>query len=323
VDVEYNISYTMKQRRLLRGDLHTHTVVSDGVLKVRELAEHARGHGLDFVAVTDHNVLYEACAADSVPGITLIPGMEWTLFKGHSNFLGLQRPLCGSYIADTPQEIRERFTLARTYGALVCVNHPCAEYAAFKTPLDELDFDCMEVWNGPMNCSNLEAIALWQRLLVSGRRIAACAGSDYHYDALLLFIGGPTTCVWADSASAGDIIDAVRRGRSYMVYHPKGPAIVSMTGTSPGEPKAEVGEIIRHHEGAALEVALQGLAAGDELLVLNPNGQRSVHVMRGSGVLNLHIVIDKPGFAALMLVRNLYPSEEKLPVLLSNPVYFE
>ena len=44
-------------RRWLAGDLHTHTVHSDGVMTVPELARFAAGRGLDFLAVTDHNTV--------------------------------------------------------------------------------------------------------------------------------------------------------------------------------------------------------------------------------------------------------------------------
>ena len=43
--------------RWLAGDLHTHTVHSDGALTVAELAALAAGRGLDFIAVTDHNTV--------------------------------------------------------------------------------------------------------------------------------------------------------------------------------------------------------------------------------------------------------------------------
>ena len=43
--------------RWLAGDLHTHTVHSDGALTVPELARLAAEQGLDFLAVTDHNTV--------------------------------------------------------------------------------------------------------------------------------------------------------------------------------------------------------------------------------------------------------------------------
>ena len=43
--------------RLLKGDLHTHTLASDGVLTAKELGWRAVRHGLDYVAITDHNTV--------------------------------------------------------------------------------------------------------------------------------------------------------------------------------------------------------------------------------------------------------------------------
>src|SRR6266702_2552993 len=60
--------------RWLAGDLHAHTVHSDGVMSVPELARFAAGRGLDFLAVTDHNTIShhaELPAAASAHGITL------------------------------------------------------------------------------------------------------------------------------------------------------------------------------------------------------------------------------------------------------------
>src|SRR5580658_987711 len=60
----------------LAGDLHAHTVHSDGVLTVPELARFATERGLDFLAVTDHNTTshhHELPAASAAHGIVLVP----------------------------------------------------------------------------------------------------------------------------------------------------------------------------------------------------------------------------------------------------------
>ena len=78
-------------RRWLAGDLHTHTVHSDGAMTVPELARFAVGQGLDFIAVTDHNTVShhaELPAAAAAHGITLLPGQEVTVQAGHANVLG-------------------------------------------------------------------------------------------------------------------------------------------------------------------------------------------------------------------------------------------
>src|SRR6478672_2481297 len=72
-------------RRWLAGDLHTHTVHSDGKLTVPELAVLAAKRGLDFLAVTDHNTIShhaELAAASRRYGIILLPGQEVTTDGG-------------------------------------------------------------------------------------------------------------------------------------------------------------------------------------------------------------------------------------------------
>lgn len=60
-------------------DLHTHTFYSDGALSPAELVARAAAHGVQVLALTDHDVtdgLPEARAAAEAAGITLVPGVE-------------------------------------------------------------------------------------------------------------------------------------------------------------------------------------------------------------------------------------------------------
>src|ERR1700750_250056 len=78
-------------RRWLAGDLHTHTVHSDGKLTVPELAALAARRGLDFLAAPDNNTLSphaELAAAARRYGIILLPGQEVTTDGGHAGALG-------------------------------------------------------------------------------------------------------------------------------------------------------------------------------------------------------------------------------------------
>jgi predicted metal-dependent phosphoesterase TrpH len=58
-------------------DLHTHTILSDGVLTPRELVSRALDHGVDALAITDHDTLdaYRELAP-AQDRIKLIPGIE-------------------------------------------------------------------------------------------------------------------------------------------------------------------------------------------------------------------------------------------------------
>jgi predicted metal-dependent phosphoesterase TrpH len=60
-------------------DLHTHTFYSDGALSPAELVARAAAHGVQVLALTDHDVtdgMPEAQAAAQQAGITLVPGVE-------------------------------------------------------------------------------------------------------------------------------------------------------------------------------------------------------------------------------------------------------
>ncbi len=150
VTVTYELTFTFKHLRLLKGDLHTHTIGSDGVLTVEELARHVQRHGMHYLAITDHNQMVSAESLPQMPGFTLIPGVEWTHYKGHANFLGVDKPYDEPFYANTPQEAQARFASARARGALIVINHPFDELCPFQFDMDLLPYDCLEIWNGPM-----------------------------------------------------------------------------------------------------------------------------------------------------------------------------
>ena len=54
-----------------------------------------------------------------------------------------------------------------------------------------------------MRMSNLQAVGYWNDLLLAGEKVPICGGSDYHRDTPFIFLGGPTTCIYAMSPSHG------------------------------------------------------------------------------------------------------------------------
>src|SRR6202051_45833 len=74
-----------------RGDLHLHTVHSDGAHRPSELVSAAHAGGLDFIVSTDHNTsaanrVWPACRTDA---LLVIPGEEVTTRHGHWLAVGL------------------------------------------------------------------------------------------------------------------------------------------------------------------------------------------------------------------------------------------
>lgn len=316
--VTYEIHLKGKQPRLLKGDLHAHTVASDGVLTAEELGWRALRHGLDFLAITDHNQPVSADALPRIPGLTLIPGIEWTHYKGHANFTGVDRPYDEPFAANTPEEVAERFQSARSRGALITINHPFEDCCPFLFDMNNLSFDCLEVWNGPMRESNLRAVGLWHSLLAAGKKIPIVGGSDFHRDTPFLFPGGPTTCVYAQSAGASDILAALRQGHAYIAFAPNGPTL----NLSAGE-EAILGDTVSWSEVCELRIEVDGLLAGDVLRMVTKAGADTLLQAPSAGAFSGTYTMKEPGFARFEILRSFLPGVPMLPALLSNPIYFE
>lgn len=317
VTVTYELNFTPKRLRLLKGDLHAHTLASDGVLTLTELGYHALRHGLDFLAITDHNQTISADALPAIPGLTLIPGVEWTHYKGHANFSGVDQPYDGSFMANTLEEVQAHFTCAHERGALITVNHPFDEGCPFLFDMNSLAYDCLEIWNGPMRMSNIQAIGFWHSLLVAGQKVPACGGSDYHRSQPFLFLGGPTTCVYAQSAGPSDILSALRQGHAYIVYAPDGPTLELTAG------EAILGDSVAFSQSGEIQITVGNLRAGDVLQVVTAQGSTPLLKAETNGEFRGDFKLETPGFARVEVLREFIPGVPMLPALISNPIYFD
>lgn len=317
VEVGYELTFLPKYRRLFKGDLHTHTYGSDGVLALGELAQHAMRNGLNFLALTDHNQMVSADTLQQYPGITLIPGVEWTHYQGHANFLGVDRPYDEAFLANTIEEVQARFESAHMRGALISVNHPCDPVCPFLFDMNSLPYDCLEIWNGPMRGSNLQAIGLWHSLLMAGKKVPICAGSDYHRDSLLLFPGGPTTCVYAMSASPRDILTALKQGHAFLTYSVNGPMLEMKAG------EASLGDSVTFSHQKQFDYQASGLLAGDMVQVVTTRGSVPVLKAESDGTMNGVYDMEAPGFAFIEILRSFLPGLPLLPAAISNPIYFD
>lgn len=183
--------------------------------------------------------------------------------------------------------------------------------------MNTLPFDCLEIWNGPMRVSNLQAIGLWQDMLAAGKKVPICGGSDYHRNHLFIFVGGPTTCVHAMSASPVDILSALKQGHAYLTFALNGPTLEMTAGDAlPGDsvPFSRVKEI---------QISASGLQSGDIVQVITPRGSVSILEAKMAGNMQATCKMNAAGFAYVMILRNFIPGVPPLPALISNPIYFD
>ena len=317
VDVSVTLEFTPKVRRWLCGDLHVHTLASDGSLPIEHLAEHARIHGLDFVAITDHNQSVKRATFPQVEGLTIIPGQEWTHYKGHSNFLGLEQTYQGSFIANNQEEVQAIFHEAHQNGALIVINHPYEANFGFRYDLDSLDYDLIEIWNGPIRPANLEAIARWDGMLKAGRKQVATCGSDYHEDTFFQRLASPCIYVLADSNSESDILNAVKAGRSYFAFSPtKLQLLLDVDGQT-------YGSSLTWREG--MQASLKGIALekGDVIRLITQEGSQDIFTAPEKGDYETSLPVTTPGYWRLEVWRTFFNFLPAMPALITNPIWFD
>jgi hypothetical protein len=240
-----------------RGDLHAHTPESSdawksgSALTPAQWAEECRRIGLDFLALTDHNVVSQNFAiADSAgEDVLLMAGEEMTnWFHGHATVSGMSpgdwfdwRQLPGGALTAQPDprtgSIQEFLEAARASGAYISAAHPAAFHLSWQFFGEaEADpaarTDGLEIWTGAFQVDDEAMLKAWDSMLLAGQRVVGNGGSDLHgVDNNRGFASGtPTTVVHADALSKRAVIDALKRGRSFVTRRPDG-VEVYLTGT--------------------------------------------------------------------------------------------
>lgn len=299
------------------GDLHSHSLASDGALPLLDLVRRHRAAGYDFMASTEHNTpaahwsLAEAMRA--VPGITLIPGTELTTPGGHANVIGVP---AGRWIDFRTQPgdggLPKAFADARRQGAMIEVNHPyadCTSCAWTFSPEEWKDAHGIEVWNSIWDATDQKALDLWDSMLRRGRRVYAYGGSDFHRDPAPL---GPATRVWAASRRAKDIVDGLRNGSAVVTQGPKGPN-VELEVSADGKTRRP-GDVLRADGPVQVRVVAHD-ADGSVLTVRTRQGlEATIDVVGGD--FQKTLPLQALGFVRLELRR---PNGEMLA--LTNPVF--
>jgi len=222
------------ERNWFRGDLHTHTIYSDGSATPAELVIRAYEAGLDFIGITDHNRAQSAAglvpSGDDWP--VLVPGVEVTTYGGHFNVWGTDTWY--DFRDPSPEGLQAAVNAAVADGGLVAMNHPKPfgpewSYGQVK------GFHCIEAWNGWWDRLNNVSLKVWDDAMRRGERIVGICGSDVHHPDDFSTpenplsparLGWPTLWVQAKKPlTATGILDAVRAGRCFMSDSPDGPQI--------------------------------------------------------------------------------------------------
>jgi hypothetical protein len=311
--------------RWYRGDLHLHTVHSDGQRDPAELASAAHASGLDFIVSTDHNTnaANRAWPTCHTRGLLVIPGEEVTTRHGHWLAVGLSPHAWVDWRYGPSDEVFPRFaTEVREVGGLVVAAHPSVPLpgSAWEFGFDHVD--AIEVWNGRWNLDDELSLRIWQRLLQQARRIVAVGGSDSHGEHQP--VGSPQTVVHADGLSVSALVDGLRCGRSYVARSRD--VALELTAACPSSDGnvAGPGQTLRVPPGAAVTVtAVISGAPGTTVALITAEGCAGRASVGRLGRARLQWELDA---ASARFARLEVREEQRRPlgamVALTNPVWF-
>jgi len=312
LDVRYEVIFQEPEKRWLKGDLHMHSTASDGEHDPYTLGKRAIREGLDFIAIADHNNYCENFHLPVLPGLTMIPAVEWTHYKGHINFFGVKAPFGGSFVANSREEMEALLGQVASRGALISLNHPKDALCPYLWDTQE-GFHMIEVWNGPMRPANLKAADWWHQLLVQGKRIPIVGGSDFHRDKSPVRLARPTTFVYTDSPTPEGICKALSQGHSFVTSGPRGIRL-SING-------ACFGDIRKGKQGRLWTFRAEAGQPGTLLRLITDRGVQAEVPFRMDGTAQMEIPED--GWRFAYLIAGVKAGKYFWLRAISNPVYFE
>ena len=219
-----------------RGNLHTHSNRSDGVLSPEEVCRRYQAEGYDFISLTDHFIgLFDYPITDTRPfrnnRFTTIPGAE--LHSGamqngelwHILAVGLPDDFAPSHTpsfhpVDGQESGPELAARARAAGAFVAIAHP--EWSGLTTD-DARSIQAahaVEVYNHgcAMGCDRPHGFYTLDQLLTEGRRMTLCATDDAHFSEPDHF--GGWVMVKAPENDPDALVEALKAGHHYSSQGP-------------------------------------------------------------------------------------------------------
>lgn len=216
----------------IRGDLHMHTVYSDGSGSVADMAEIADFRGLDFIFVTDHGTIRQKIGCRKYKNVWWgqEPGAghhHVCILAGKSKYT----PLCD--MARDAERLRE-------LGNFFFYPHPVGWYPATWYSQEKMDAlaevgpeFAIEVMSGIFRTFSFHDewtdsnVALWDRYLCNGFRVTGLAATDSHFAP---GVGNVWTGVLETRVRMNGVLDTLRTGR---VFASSGPAIDISCGKTP------------------------------------------------------------------------------------------
>ena len=201
----------------LRGNVHTHTTVSDGVHPVDEMIANYERADYDFLAITDHDARVDLDQYRDGTSMVLLEGNEVTKDGPHIVHLG-----ASNVVEPSPdrQEVIDDIGSDTGFAVMAHPNWSTEEVHCSFDRLSSLNgYACVEIYNGEgeMAAGRADSTDVWDRLLGQGRTVWATGADDSHTDR---WVGTAWTVVQVDDPTPRAILESLRTGRSYVSTGP-------------------------------------------------------------------------------------------------------
>ncbi len=227
--------------RFWRGNLHTHSTLSDGKLSPQQVCQLYRESGYDFLALTEHFMeRYSYAIADTRPfrtadfttliGAELHTGRIENGLLWHILAVGLPLDFAPYPPGETGPQVAAR---ALEAGAYVAIAHPNWYNLSEADALSLGPVHAIETYNGDTEDHNdrAESWYMLDRLLEQGHRYYALATDDAHIDGTRADALRGWVHVKAEALEPEAILAALKAGH---YYSSTGPRILDVQ-VSPGE----------------------------------------------------------------------------------------
>ncbi len=217
--------------RWLRGNLHTHTTVSDGSCTPEQCVQLYKSLGYDFLCITDH---HKSRLGGQCDGLLILGGVELNnnSFSPrvcyHLTGAGLLHPVDDIPPTADPQQMVDALVAA---GAFVTLAHPAWSLMTHDHIKNLQGYEAIEIYNGVSDFYSGRADSSVQldTLAADGRLVGVTAADDTHFYQLDAASGW--VMVRAASCTREGILEALRAKRYYAT---QGPALHSLCLTAQG-----------------------------------------------------------------------------------------
>ena len=211
-----------------KGNLHTHTTVTDGKKTPEEVIALYRENGYDFLSLTDHWKHSETRMTDD--GMLLLRGCEYNINGAdilagvfHIVAIGEREPAkLDQKLANGTYTAQDIVDAIHAVGGIAILAHPAWSLETCEQILPLNGFDGIEIYNSvsglPRNCRPYSGEVIDQ-LAARGKVFTSMCADDSHFyqnEACMSYI-----YVQADTLTEEAILDAIRAGRVMATQGPR------------------------------------------------------------------------------------------------------